>query len=147
MKRIILLFAILSAILLAGCSSAKHAVEIAEHSIHDTLYLNKVQYDSIYINDGYAMDFHPSKEFVYLLDSMIAIKVDTMYIHDKQLEYKHKFLHDTTYVHKVDTIPIIKTVEVTKTERYVPSIYKWSLGIVITLLITLILYIVWKIKF
>ena len=66
---------------------------------------------------------------------------------DVQYEYKYKFLRDTIYRIQIDTIPVIREVEVVKTERYVPSIYKWSLALVIVFVLVFVVYILWKIKF
>lgn len=124
-------------ILITGCSTSRQ-VAVVDRVQHDTLYMNKIQYDSIYQNDSFLMDYHPSKDYIYLFDSVFVMKVDTMYIRDKKVEYKYKYLRDTTYIHQVDTIPVIKTVEVVKTEKYIPpwiNTLAWIGGICILLII------------
>ena len=106
-------------------------VQVVERVQKDTLYLNHIQYDSIYIDNWQLTD--RSK--------------DTIYVEKVRLEYKYKLLRDTVYRVQIDTIPVIKTVEVVKTEKYVPSIYKWSLGILIVIVIVIVISILWKIKF
>jgi len=117
-------------IFLTSCNSL-HRAQIVEHSVHDTLYLNKAQYDSIYIDNRQVVD-HTG---------------DTVVIREILRENRYKFLHDTARIVHIDSIPVIHTVEVTKTVKQVPSIYKWSLAICIVLLILLIIYVIWKIKF
>jgi len=116
MKRLLLCSAL--SLILAGCGTSRQ-VSIVERSVHDTLYLNKIQYDSIFIDNYQTTD---------------RIN-DTVYLEKVRLEYKYKFLKDTVRVVSVDSIPVIHTVKVTKTVKHVPTIYKWSLGISITLLI------------
>ena len=69
---------------------------------------------------------------------------DTVYVKDVQYEYKYKLLRDTVYKVQIDTIPVIREVEVVKTEKYVPAIYKWSLAICIALIILIVLSIAKK---
>lgn len=132
-------------ILVTGCSTTRQ-VAVVDRVQHDTLYMNKIQYDSIYRNDSFLMDYHPSKEFIYLFDSVLVMKVDTMYIRDKKVEYKYKYLRDTTYIHKVDTIPVIQQVEVVKTEKYIPPWIKWLATFGAIALLLLVLMILRKLK-
>ena len=111
----------------ASCGTVKQ-VQIVERVSRDTLYLSNVQYDSIYVFQDHLTDRSR----------------DTVYVKDVQYEYKYKFLRDTVYKVQIDTIPVIREVEVAKTERYVPGIYKWSLGICITLIILIALSIAKK---
>ena len=127
MKKLLIL---LTACILTGCSSLRQ-VQVIERVSRDTLHLNHIQYDSIYVDNWQLTD--RSK--------------DTIYVEKVRLEYKYKLLRDTVYRVQIDTIPVIKTVEVVKTEKYVPSIYKWSLGILIVIIIVIVISILWKIKF
>jgi len=145
MKQIITLIIVCAA--LSGCHTTKTIPQIVEHATHDTLYINRLQFDSIYINDSYLMDFRRDKRWdnLTIQDSGLPqpspltphlMMVDTMYIRDTQLEYKYKYLHDTTYIHRVDTIPIVHTIDVIKPEPYVPVAYKYLtiIGIIALLL-------------
>ena len=118
---------LLTACILTGCSSLRQ-VQVIERVSRDTLYLNHIQYDSIYVDNWQLTDRSR----------------DTIYVEKVRLEYKYKFLRDTIYRVQIDTIPVIKTVEVVKTERYTPAIYKWSLAICIALIILIVLSIVKK---
>ena len=112
---------------ISGCGTTRQ-IQVVERVSRDTLYLSNVQYDSIYVFQDHLTDRSR----------------DTIYIRDIQYEYKYKLLRDTIYRTQIDTIPVIREVEVVKTEKYVPSIYKWSLGICITLIILIVLSIAKK---
>lgn len=115
---------------LTGCATTRQ-VQVVEQVSRDTLYLSNVQYDSIYVFQDHLTDRSR----------------DTIYVKDIQYEYKYKLIRDTVYRTQIDTIPVIREVEVVKTERYVPGIYKWSLGILIVIVIVIVISILWKIKF
>jgi len=141
MKKFILF--LLAVCTLTRCSSLRQVqTQVVKEVSHDTLYLNKVQYDSIYVQNDHSLEYHPST-----LNSHPSTIVDTIFITDKSIEYKYRLLRDTVRIHQIDSIPVIREVEVVKTERFVPGIYKWSLAICITLIVLLILYVLWKIKF
>ena len=120
-------FALCIALMAASCGTVKQ-VQIVERVSRDTLYLSNVQYDSIYVYQDHLTDRSR----------------DTVYVKDVQYEYKYKLLRDTVYRTQIDTIPVIREVEVVKTEKYVPTIYKWSLGVCITLIILIVLSIAKK---
>lgn len=117
-------------LVLTSCSTARH-VAIATAVTHDTLYLASVKYDSIYVDNRQS----------------INRMNDTVYLERIRMEYRYRLLRDTVRESHADTIPVVHEVEVVKTERYIPSVYKWSLGFSIVLLILLIIYVIWKIRF
>ena len=123
-------FALCIALMATSCGTVKQ-IQIVERVSRDTLYLSNVQYDSIYVFQDHLTDRSR----------------DTVYVKDVQYEYKYKLLRDTVYRTQIDTIPVIKTVEVVKTERYVPGIYKWSLGVCIGLIAIFIIRLILKIYF
>lgn len=128
--------AVLSVLSVVSCSTPRMATVVRE-TTRDTLYLNHIQYDSIYVYQGvekdYRRDFHqPSSLNPQPL-------VDTIYVEKVRLEYKYKLLRDTVRVVQIDSIPVIREVEVIKTERYVPWYAKalsW-IGVITLLLIGL----------
>lgn len=124
MKKYLIL---LTVCILAGCSSLRKA-RIVEHAVHDTLYLNRIQYDSIYVDNQHLSEYHPSYQRV---DGVIP---DTMVIREIIRENHYRLMHDTIRISHIDSIPVIHEVEVVKHERYVPAIYKWSLTVCIILL-------------
>ena len=125
MKKLFYVFVLV--FVLTGCGTTRQ-VQVVERVSRDTLYLSNVQYDSIYVYQDHLTDRSR----------------DTVYVKDVQYEYKYKLLRDTVYRTQIDTIPVIREVEVVKTERYVPTIYKWSLGICIALIILIVLSIAKK---
>ena len=130
MKRLlIILLALLSALVLTGCATRRQ-LQVVDRITHDTLYQSNVHYDSIYVSQ----------------DKYIDRSRDTLLIKDKTVEYRYRLLRDTVYRVKIDSIPVIHEVGVVKVERHVPDIYRLSLSIVIILTLSLIIYIVWKIR-
>ena len=130
MKKFPFVIVIVIVIVLSGCSSLRQVQVIREVS-RDTLYLSNVQYDSVYVFQDHLTDRSR----------------DTIYVKDVQYEYKYKFLRDTVYHTQIDTIPVIKTVEVIKTERYIPKVYKATFWICIILFCVFCVFCVIKIKF
>lgn len=64
------------------CAAPKHVSQLVRDVHTDTLYLNKVQYDSIYI----------------MQDKLVDRSRDTIYIKDVSVEYLYKLLRDTVRV-------------------------------------------------
>ena len=101
MQRISFLF-LLS--LLICSRSTQRQLQIVDHIQHDTLYNNKVSYDSIYIYQ----------------DKYVERVNDTIYIRDKSVEYRYKLLRDTVRKVRVDSVPVIREIEVVKEVKYIP---------------------------
>lgn len=91
------------ALLLTSCSSIQRVQTVPVESIlHDTLYINKAKYDSIYINNSHLVDRDG----------------DTVYIKDKLIEYRYRFLRDTIRIVKCDSIPYeVRITEVKEVPR------------------------------
>ena len=123
-----LFIALLSALVLTGCSSHR-PLQVAEHLTRDTVYINKLHYDSIYI-DHWQKVYQQS---------------DTIYLDRTKYEYRYRLLRDTIYKTQIDSIPVIREVEVVREVRHVPAIYRFSLAIVVILVLSLIIFIIWKI--
>lgn len=80
----------ISALLLTSCSSMRRVQTIPVETLHhDTLFINKAKYDSIYIDNSHLIDRGG----------------DTVYIKDKLIEYRFRFLRDTIRISKCDSIP------------------------------------------
>ena len=141
MKRIlIILLALLSALVLTGCATRRQ-LQVVDRITHDTLYQSNVHYDSIFVSHDRTTDYHLNP-----LNPLKPSETDTVFIKDRTVEYRYRLLRDTVYRVKIDSIPVIRELEVVKVERYVPVIYRLSLSIVIILTLSLIIYIVWKIR-
>ena len=121
-KIVILLFILLVACTLIGCATSKQATQVVESSLRDTIYLNKVVYDSIYIDNWHH---------TYL-------KADTVVVEKTKYEYRYKVLRDTVYKARIDSVPVIREVEVVREVRRVPWYAKLLSVLGILLLIILL---------
>ena len=124
-KIVILLFLLLAAFTLIGCATSKQATQVVESSLHDTIYLNKVVYDSIYIDNWHH---------TYL-------KADTVVVEKTKYEYRYKVLRDTVYKARIDSVPVIREVEVVREVRRVP----WYAKVLSVLGILLLIILLFKI--
>ena len=109
-----------------GCRSAKQAAQLIREVRTDTLYLSNVQYDSIFV----------------FKDKLTDRTKDTVYIKDSILEYRYKLLRDTVYQTRVDSIPVIREVEVVREVRHVPwyaKLLSWIGALALLLLLARLL--------
>lgn len=89
-----------SFLIFCSCSTPKTVPVETLH--HDTLYINKEKYDSIYIDNSHLVDRGG----------------DTVYIKDKLIEYRYRFLRDTIRISKCDSIPYeVRITEVKEVSR------------------------------
>ena len=123
MNRSFLILALLSALVLTGCASHR-PLQVAEHVTRDTVYINKLQYDSIYIDN---------RQKVYQ-------QSDTIYLDRTKHEYRYRLLRDTIYKTQIDSIPYevcIETVrEVPRRRNILDYISYACLGLVIGCVLT-----------
>ena len=103
-KIIIFLILLVVACTLIGCATSRQATQVAVASAHDTVYFNKVLYDSIYIDS-----WHHTYQ-----------KADTVVVEKTKLEYRYKLLRDTVFRARIDSVPVIREVEVVREVRHVP---------------------------
>ena len=88
----------------SSCSTHRHATEVVTHTARDTLYISQTAYDSIYI-DRWQSSYQ---------------KADTVYLEQIRREYKYQLLRDTIRTARVDSIPVIKEVEVVREVTRLP---------------------------
>ena len=90
-------------LLMSSCSTSRHVQTVPVETLHhDTLYINKAKYDSIYIDNSHLIDRGG----------------DTVYIKDKLIEYRFRFLRDTIRIAKCDSIPYeVRITEVKEVPR------------------------------
>lgn len=126
MKHIVFLSLFL--IVLAATSCIKHVYVPVETTKSDTVYLNRVQLDSIYMRDSVFVEKSGDtiREFQY------------KYI------YRFKDRIDTLYISKTDSIQVPYPVEVVKYK--IPQWCWWALGGVILLLVPYIVKWITKLK-
>ena len=116
-KLLFLLFLVLLLLLLSSCKTASNTAIVPVHSAtHDTLWLSKVKYDSIYIDRW----------------QRIERKADTVFYDRVKTEFRYRLLRDTVYKTRTDTVPVVKQVPVIRKERYTPPFTKFlaCLGII-----------------
>ena len=104
MNRSFLILALLSALVLTGCATHRPLSQPVEHVTRDTIYLSTHHYDSIYIDN---------RQKVYQ-------QSDTIYLDRTKYEYRYRLLRDTIYKTQIDSIPVIREVEVVREVRHVP---------------------------
>ena len=98
-----------------GCRSAKQAAQLIREVHTDTLYLSSQHFDSIYIFQERTSDYHMNP-----LNPLKPSETDTVFIKDVSVEYRYKLLRDTVYQTRVDSIPILREVEVVREVRHIP---------------------------
>ena len=98
-------------LLLSSCKTTSNTTAIVPvHSAtHDTLWLSKVKYDSVYIDRW----------------QRIERKADTVFYDRAKTEFRYRLLSDTVYKTRTDTIPVVKQVPVVRNERYTPPFTKF----------------------
>ena len=89
------LLCLLFCTLLAGCGTQRKT-SVVERVTRDTLYLHQVQYDSVYV----------------YRDRYVDRSRDTVYVNDRSVAYRYRLQRDTLRIHRVDSIPVIREVEV-----------------------------------
>ena len=117
-----LLLCLLFCTLLAGCGTQRKT-PVVERVIRDTLYLHQVQYDSVYV----------------YRDRYVDRSRDTVYVNDRSVAYRYRRLTDTIRIHQVDSIPVIREVEVVREVARTPWYVKGlaAIGLVALLLFLL----------
>lgn len=112
-------------LLMSSCSTSRHVQTVPiETVLHDTLYINKQSYDSIYIDNSHLVDRGG----------------DTVYIKDKLIEYRYRLLRDTIRISKCDSIPYEVRITKIKEVKYIPPWIKpLALIGIITILVLLII--------
>ena len=105
MKKLVIIFILLVvACTLVGCATSRPTSQVVEASLRDTVYVNKVLYDSVYIDNWY-----------YTYE-----KADTVVVEKTKLEYRYKVMRDTVFRVRIDSVPVVREVEVVREVRHVP---------------------------
>ena len=123
-----LYFGILTALVTIGCCGHKQIAEFAKEVRSDTFRNDRFKHDSVFVGH----------------ERMVESRHDTVFITDLTIEYRYKVVCDTVRIVKCDTIPFVQKVEVTKKEPYVPMLYKVSTVLLSIIIISIILYLIWR---
>ena len=115
LARLIAFILFLFLLLLSSCKTTSNTTAIVPvHSAtHDTIFLSKVKFDSIYIDRW----------------QRIERKADTVFYDRVKTEFRYRLLRDTVYKTRTDTIPVVKQVPVIRKERYTPPFTKFLAGL------------------
>ena len=116
------LLCLLFCTLLAGCGTQRKT-PVVERVMRDTVQVTNVKQDSV---------------FIYR-DRTVDRSYDTVYINDRSVAYRYRRLTDTLRIHRVDSIPVIREVEVVREVRRTPWYVKGlaAIGLVALLLFLL----------
>ena len=127
MKKGLFCFLFVVACTLFGCATSRPTSQVVEASLRDTVYVNKVLYDSVYIDNWY---------YTYQ-------KADTVVVEKSKLEYRYKVMRDTVFRARTDSVPVIREVEVVREVRHVPW-YAKVLSVLGVMLLVLFLFKVFR---
>ena len=89
------LLCLLFCTLLTGCGTQRK-LPVVERVMRDTVQVTNVKQDSV---------------FIYR-DRTVDRSHDTVYINDRSVAYRYRLQRDTLRIHRVDSIPVIREVEV-----------------------------------
>lgn len=123
-----IVFLLLFLAILAATSCTRHVYVPVETTKSDTVYLNRVQLDSIYMRDS------------------VFIEKSGDTIRESQYKYIYRFKDriDTLYISKTDSIQVPYPVEVVKYKT--PQWCWWALGGIVLLLVPYIVKWITKLK-
>ena len=110
----------------ASCSTTRVQSSAERDSIvvvHDTVFAERVQYDST---------FHDRYHSVIAIDSIV-------YVRDSVVLYKYKLKHDSVFIHKTDTAFVehteVRRVEVPRRRSWMDYTSYAALAILVVLLV------------
>lgn len=130
-KLLFLLSLVLLLLLLSSCKTTSTSAIVPVHSAtHDTLWLSKLKYDSVYIDRWQRIEH----------------KADTVFCDRTKTEFRYRLLRDTVYKTRTDTIPVVKQVPVIRKERNTPPFTKFLACLGIIALGAISIYILFKFK-
>ena len=101
------LLCLLFCTLLAGCGTQRR-LPVVERIQRDTVYLHQVRYDSIFVSQERYVDRSH----------------DTLYVQERSVEHRYRRLTDTLRIHQVDSVPVIREVEVVREVVRIPWFYQ-----------------------
>ena len=101
------LLCLLFCTLLAGCGTQRR-LPVVERIQRDTVYLHQVQYDSVFVSQERYVDRSR----------------DTLYVQERSVEHRYRRLTDTLRIHQVDSVPVIREVEIVREVVRIPWYYQ-----------------------
>ena len=119
------LLCLLFCTLLAGCGTPRR-LPVVERIQRDTVYLHQVQYDSVFVSQERYVDRSR----------------DTLYVQERSVEHRYRLLRDTLRIHQVDSIPVIREVEVVREVARTP----WYAKLLATVGLVVVFLFIFKIR-
>ena len=120
-----------SLMILASCTTTRTIP--LESLRHDTLYINKATYDSIYIDTSNSLEYHLNP-----LNRLNSLNPDTVVITKTKTEYRFSLLRDTIRIAKRDSIPyevrITEVKEVPKPPNLFDKLCKYTFFLLLGIL-------------
>lgn len=104
---IVAIVAVLTGFTLGGCRSVIYVPE--EHVTHDSVYVTELRVDSVYWRDSV----------------FVAQRGDTVTVTREKYRYRYKLLRDTVWVERVDSVTVIRPVQVEKPMRWYDKGFVW----------------------
>lgn len=103
--------------------------------------VESIQYDSVYLNKVV-------KDSIYIKDSVLLVKGDTIIEYRYKYIYQYKDKTDTLYVTKTDSVQVPYPVEkqLTWWQQFQIDVGGWAIGIAIISVIIVIMVVVRKMK-
>ena len=108
--------------LLAGCGTQRE-LPVVERIQKDTVHLHQVQHDSVFVSQERYVDRSR----------------DTLHVQERSVEYRDRLQRDTLRIHQVDSIPVIREVEVVREVEHTPWYAKLlaAVGLIVVFLFIL----------
>ena len=111
--------------LLTGCGTPQR-LPVVERIQRDTVYLHQVQYDSVFVSQERYVDRSH----------------DTLYVQERSVEHRYRRLTDTLRIHQVDSVPVIREVEVVREVEHTP----WYAKLLATVGLVVVFLFIFKIR-
>ena len=98
----------------------------------DSIYINKIQRDSVYQRDS-----------IYVRD-----RGDTVTVYRDRYLYRDRLVHDTLYVNRTDSVQVPYPVEreLTRWEKFRLDVGGYAIFTVVTVILIVVGYMVYKLK-
>ena len=119
------LLCLLFCTLLAGCGTQRE-LPLVERIQRDTVYLHQVQYDSVFV----------------FQERYVDRSRDTLYVQERSVEHRYRRLTDTLRIHQVDSVPVIREVEVVREVARTP----WYAKLLATVGLVVVFLFIFKIR-
>lgn len=121
---------ILLILTICSCRSVKYVP--VETVRTDSIYINKIQRDSVYQRDS-----------IYVRD-----RGDTVTVYRDRYLYRDRLVHDTLYVNRTDSVQVPYPVEreLTRWEKFRLDVGGYAIFTVVTVILIVVGYMVYKLK-